>query len=864
MSNTPIQIFKFGGTSVGNAEALRHALRHAQAAAPAVAVVVSAMSGVTDQLLQAAQAAAAGDLGRSEAAAAAFRDRHLALIEELLPPEERPALAAVIAGASEELHALCQAVSVLRELTPRTLDATVARGERVLSRVFAAALRARGAPAEYVDATEVIFLSRQAGGVWPDLPRCAQAAAERLRPLIARGVVPVVPGFIGRGPAGETVTLGRGGTDFSAAILGRSLQASRVVLYKEVDGLMTTDPRAVPEARLLAELHYREAAELAYYGAKVLHPRTLIPLIGPRIPLLVRNTFGPPGDGDGDGHGVPCTRVSADAPEGAYPVKALSAVTGQALCAIEGNGMMGVPGIAGRAFSALSQAGHSVSMISQGSSEASICFVLPQAEAESAAAALAACFAAEIDAGLIERVRVQPGIALLSVVGLGMRGTPGIAARAFSALSRERINILAIAQGSSELSITAAIMQGDVSAALRALHREFQLDRLRALGDAPPREATVTLLGFGQIGCALAHQIVNRGRGRGAGAGPGPGPVEDEARLRTVALVDRSALLLCEGGIDAQALLGLSRDKRAGTPLRAQPGALPLPPGQEALRKVLTERLFRLPGRRPVLVDLTAEETAPLLLQALRSGCHVVLANKKPLCVPIAAYDELIATAAERGLLLRHEATVGAGLPVLDTLHKLHEAGDEILDMQGCLSGTLGYLTTQMEDGVPFSQAVARAHALGYTEPDPREDLSGMDVARKALILARVVGLRLDLSDVAVEPLFPQDRADPDPARFLAGLAGLDEARREQVEAARRDGKVLRYVARISRQGVRVGLAAVPAASPMGRLRGTDNQIVLRTARYRENPLVVIGPGAGAEVTAAGVLNDIMAIARSS
>jgi aspartokinase/homoserine dehydrogenase 1 len=852
MNHAPIQVFKFGGTSVGNAEALRHALKHAQAAAPAVAVVVSAMSGVTDQLLQAAHAAAAGDLGRAESAAAAFRDRHLALLSDLLPPQERPALAAVIAGASEELHALCQAVSVLRELTPRTLDATVARGERVLARVFAAALRARDVPAEYVDATEIISLSRQAGGVWPDLPACAQAAAERLRPLLVAGVVPVVPGFIGRGPAGETVTLGRGGSDFSAAILGRSLQAARVVLYKEVDGLMTTDPRAVPEARLLPELHYREAAELAYYGAKVLHPRTLIPLIGPRIPLVLRNTFGEQGEGG------PYTRVSAEAPEGAYPVKALSAVTGQALCAIEGNGMMGVPGIAGRAFSALSQAGHSVSMISQGSSEASICFVLPQAEAQSAAAALTACFADEIEAGLIERVRVQPGIALLSVVGLGMRGTPGIAARAFSALARERINILAIAQGSSELSITAAIIEGDVSAALRALHREFQLDRLRALGDAPPREATLTLLGFGQIGCALARQIA------GQGAGPGPGPGGDDARLRTVALIDRSALLLREGGLDAQALLGLAQDKRAGVPLRAQPGALPLPPGQEALQKALKERLFCLPGRRPVLVDLTAEETAPLLLQALRSGCHVVLANKKPLCVPIAAYDELVATAAERGLMLRHEATVGAGLPVLDTLHKLREAGDEILDMQGCLSGTLGYLTTQMEDGVPFSQAVARAHALGYTEPDPRDDLSGMDVARKALILARAVGLRLDLADVAVEPLFPQNLSDPDPARFLAGLAGLDEARRAQVEAARQDGKVLRYVARISRQGVRVGLAAVPAASPMGRLRGTDNQIVLRTARYRENPLVVIGPGAGAEVTAAGVLNDIMAIARSA
>lgn len=845
--HTPRQVFKFGGTSIGSLDALRLALQHVRAAGPGTAVVVSAMSGVTDQLLDAARSAERGDLQAADRAASDFAARHRALAEALLP--EPGQIMTLIGQSVEELHAMCQSIAVLRELSPRTLDAVVARGERVLAQLFTAALVAGGAHAVYVDATEIIALTPLAGGLWPDMAAAAEAAARLLTPVLATGGVTICPGYIGRGPAGQTLTLGRGGSDFSAAILARALGAERVVLYKEVDGLMTADPRAVKDARVLGELHFREAAELAYYGAKILHPRTMIPLLAapgrPAIPLFIKNTFNSRSTG---------TRIADDAASGAYPVKALTAVHGQALCAIEGNGMMGVPGIAGRTFAALSAAGHSVTMISQASSEASICFVLPQAEAESARAALDAAFAAERAARLIDNVRVEPGVALLAIVGLGMRGTPGVAARVFAALASRRVNVLAIAQGSSELNITVALREGDVAAALEALHREFQLDRQRALGDGAARETSVALLGFGQIGQALSLQLgaaaeLQRREGRS---------------LRCVALADRGGLRLMEAGFSAEELAIARAHKRAGNDAS---GGARRGGDLAGLAAELRGRLFSLPWRRPVLVDLTAEETAPLLLEALRQGFHVVLANKKPLAVPLVQFDALFAAAAEHGVHLRYEATVGAGLPVLDTIAKLREAGDAIERVEGCLSGTLGFLMQRLDDEAPFSQAVAEAHERGYTEPDPRDDLSGMDVARKGLILARTLGLRLELADVRVEPLFPAELSRPEPRAFIAALAELDGPLRERVRAARAAGRCLRYVATVdTRDGgaVSVGLREVAAASPAGRLRGTDNQIVFTTGRYRDNPLVVTGPGAGADVTAAGVLNDILAIARGA
>lgn len=832
------EVYKFGGVAVGTPDAILTAARHVRTAAPDLVVVASAMNGITDLLLDTGQAALNGDRARCEAAAAEFESRHLALLPRLVTDRDRlTELRETIAESTHEMRSMAESISVLRELTPRAQDALVARGERVLARIFAAALREQGIAAKYIDAVDVIFTERRLGSLWPAFAKCDRAAKKLVAPVLATGHVVVIPGYIGTGPQGELVTLGRGGSDFSAAIMARSISARAVTLWKEIDGLMTADPRSVPSARVLPEVHYREAAELAFYGARVLHPRTMIPLIERRIPLYVRNSFR-------DAAG---TRIADDVKAGEYPVKALTAIHDQALIAIEGNGMMGVPGVAGRAFSALSQAGHSVTMISQASSEASICFVVPQKESTHAVDALNEAFEVERKLKVIDRVTASTSVALIAVVGLGMRGRRGIAARTFSALSGRGVNIIAIAQGSSELNITVAISEEDASRALQALHDEFQLDKIRPLADSSGRESKLTFLGFGQIGQALAKQLISQEKHLRAALG---------ADIKVVAVADRSGIKIEENGFSPAILQKMARQKASGARLFERSSTLKL----EQIQKLMREELWILPSHRPILVDLTSEETAPLLQEALERGFHVVLANKKPLAVPQIEYDRLMQTAHDRGLHLRYEATAGAGLPVLDTLGKLREAGDRVETILGCFSGTLGYIMTALEDGAKFSDSVRQAWKLGYTEPDPRDDLSGMDVARKALILARTLGRRVDLSDIELEPLFGANVDDADPERFIEKLKALDAHFAQRVAEAKGNKQVLRYVAKIGRGVMRVGVESVPESSPMGRLRGSDNQVAIYSKRYRTNPLVVTGPGAGAEVTAAGVLNDIVAI----
>ncbi len=839
MSKSETQVFKFGGVAVGSAEAIRTAGRHVEAAGSRLAVVVSAMNGITDLLLSAAQSSLRGDRIEYITAAKQFEVRHNGIVNALISQSARAeSLRRKVIDAAHEMRSMCDSIAVLRELTTRAQDALVARGEQVLARIFVGYLEELGIGVTYVDATGVIFTERRLGSLWPNFASCDRAAKKLVLPPLDAGNVVVMAGYIGSGPDGELVTLGRGGSDFSAAVLARSVGASAVTLWKEVDGLMTADPKSVPSARVIPELHYREAGELAFYGARVLHPRTMIPLIDKGIPLFVRNTFK---------EGYPGTRIANDVRPGDYPVKALTAIHKQALVAVEGSGMIGVPGVAGRAFTALSQAGHSVSMISQASSEASICFVVPAAEADHAVAAVEEAFAFERRLKLIDRVHARKDMALVAVVGLGMRGRPGIAARTFSALSGDAINIIAIAQGSSELNITVAVAEEDATRALVALHEEYQLDRIHPLADVGRRQSKLTLLGYGQIGRELARQLAAQDKHLRSEVG---------ADIRIIAVADRSGVKVEEKGFSASALQRMAQRKESGG--RIFDRTSPLNLGQ--MQAIMRDELWLLPSRRPILVDLTSDDTAPLLQEALEHGFHIVLANKKPLAVPQLEFDRLMQTAKERGLALRYEATAGAGLPVLDTLAKLKEAGDRVETILGCFSGTLGFIMTALEDCVPFSEAVRKAWKAGYTEPDPRDDLSGMDVARKALILARTLGRRAEIADIALEPLFGASIDDDDPEKFMGKLSALDREFARRVAAARKEQKVLRYVARIGRSGIRVGIEAVPEESPLGRLRGTDNQVAIYSKRYATNPLVVTGPGAGAAVTAAGVLNDILAI----
>jgi aspartokinase/homoserine dehydrogenase 1 len=827
-------VHKFGGASLADSAAVRHAVdiirRHRQE--PTV-VVVSAMAGTTDALLGVAQQAGAGESRTVASLIARLRSRHAEVARALLPAGRgRADVLAYIGDVFEELEALAQGLRLLRELTPRTTDYLASRGERLSARLVAAALEATGTKAKYVDALDLVHTDGAFGQAAPDFARTDRAVHRTLVPLLARGIIPVVPGFIGCTPDGEIATLGRGGSDLTATLLARALGAARVSLWKDVPGLLTADPRVVPDARVIPQLHAREAAELAYYGAKVLHPRALIPVAGRRIPVYVR----PFADPDSPG-----TEVSERVARARFPVKALTAAGGQALVTVTGSGMLGVPGIAARTFHALHERQISVSLISQASSEHSICFSVPETLAAEARESLEREFTGEIGRGEIDGVELNLGMATVAVVGLGMHGTPGVAAAVFGALAAARINVVAIAQGSSELNISVVVEARQAGEAQRRIHAAFQLSRIAGGGVIQPERMEVVLLGFGQIGRTLATMVGQVRR-----------PALD---LKVAGVIDRSGFVFDPQGLSPRRLATLAKEKRNGK--RLADGAR----GRVATAAEAIQHIASYALTRPVLVDLTADETAPALEQALTHGMDLVLANKRPLAGRRAVSEALWQTARARGRRVLHEATVGAGLPIIDTYHKLIESGDRVERIEGLLSGTLGFVLSEVSAGTAFSRAVRAAMSRGYTEPDPREDLSGMDVGRKALILARLLGYPGELSRTAVESLVPKWARALPLADFVARLEELDAGWRRRVQHAAAGGTVLRYVATVTPSKISVGLRPVPASSPLASITGTDNQLVFTTARYKANPLVITGPGAGAEVTAAGVLNDILRLA---
>jgi aspartokinase/homoserine dehydrogenase 1 len=825
----PLEVWKFGGASLADAAAIGRAVALIRGHRGPLVVVASALAGVTDALLGGARRSAAEEAGAGGEVAAAFLRRHRDLALSLVPPGgARRRLLAAFDRAARDYREMSRAVAALGELSPRASDNLVARGERAASALLAEALKAAGRRAEAVDAAPFLATDGRHGAASPRLATTRLRARRLLLPLLRRGVLAVVPGFIGSVPDRSVTTLGRGGSDLTATLLARVLRADRVVLWKDVAGILTADPRRVPDARLIPQLHHREAAEVAYFGAKVLHPRALIPLEGSRISLHVRSFQEPHGAG---------TEVSGRRTLEAYPVKALATIEGQALVTVAGKGMMGVPGIAARTFTAVHAEGLSVSTIFQASSESSIGFTLPEGEAGRAVEALRRAFREELAAGLVDRVAHRRDVAVIAVVGMGMAGTPWIAARVFSALAAGGVNVIAIAQGSSELNISFVVAGKEATEAARRVHAAFQLSKIG--GGRPPGapRTDVVLLGFGRVGRALADQVAARD-----GASP----------VRVVGLLDRSGYVFDPRGLSRIRLLKLAQGKDRGGLL----GALG---GERAGAGAALAFIASHAVSRPVLVDVTAEETGDLLRAALLQGFDLVLANKKPLAGSPEAYSRLLAAAEAAGRRLRYEATVGAGLPVIDTYRKLVESGDRVLRIEGCVSGTLGYVLSAVGGGRPFSEAVQEAVERGYAEPDPREDLSGRDAARKGLILARLLGYR-GLPPLP-EDLVPRPLRLVSRAEFLRRLPSLDAGWRERVARAARGERALRYVVTATAAAVSVRLTAVPVSSPIGALRGTRNLISFTTRRYRAEPLVITGPGAGAEVTAAAILNDIQYLA---
>jgi aspartokinase/homoserine dehydrogenase 1 len=834
-----VEVHKFGGTSVGDADRIAAVARIVCELTPACrpVVVASAMAGVTDQLIAAAVAATRGAGLAGTTLLDAVCARHLEALERL-DVGDPDGVAAEIRRILDEVADLIRAVAHLRELTPRTRDDIIAAGEKLSTRLVAAALMRAGAAAIAMDADTFLETDDHFGEANALMGISDRTIAAALSPRLARGEIPVVTGFCGRAPDGATTTLGRGGSDLSATLIAAALRADEVTIWTDVDGVFTADPKVVPSARVIRQLNFREAAEMSYYGAKVLHQRTMIPVASRNIPVRTRNSFAPDALG---------TTIDGRITPGSHPVKAVTAVRDQCLVSVEGKGMAGVPGVAARLFAAIAEARISVTMISQSSSEASICLAVPGERAVDAEQTLKREFRADITRGDVDEIVARQGVSLVAAVGLGMAQTPGVAARVFNALARRGLNVLAVAQGSSELNLTLAIDHDETAEAIRALHTEFGLDRIDT-GDDSAQGFDLIFLGCGKIGRALALLVKERHAHIAHRFG---------LDARIVALSDRTGFLLRPSGLPEGELAEILEAKSGGAKLADRSGAVASTDPVAMVRHVLAYRLSR-----PVLVDVTdGEDTAEALLEALRLGCDVVSANKKPLAGSLARFHGLVEGARAAGRLLKVEATVGAGLPVVDTLEMLLATGDRLTRAEGCLSGTLGFVMTRLDEGAPFSSAVAEAVKLGYTEPDPVADLSGADVGRKAIILGRLSGLALKDDAIELAGLVDPALSGRSHDALIDALRAYDKPMAGRIEKARREGRALRYVARVEAGRIAVGPVEVEADGPLGMLKGTDNMIVFTSERYAARPLVVSGPGAGVDVTAMGVLGDILRIA---
>jgi aspartokinase/homoserine dehydrogenase 1 len=816
-TQTPTVAHKFGGSSLADATRFQRVADILLARDDATQVVVlSAMQGVTDALIALTHAAARRD-ARWPDALRTLRQRHADTAQALLAANAEHYITWLDAQCSD-LSDLLRAAALLGTPSVETLGLVQGLGEVLSTRLMTEYLHVRGAAAEYLDAREVLVVRHDELGVsvvWDE--SAARLAAWR---IANPGSRVIITGFVARDEQQRITTLGRNGSDYSGAIFGALFDAREIHIWTDVDGVLSADPRLVPEAVLVPELSYAEACELAYFGAKVIHPQTMQPAIARGIPIRIRNTFNPEHLGS----------VIAATSDTRTPVKGITAINQLALINVEGAGMIGVPGTAERVFAALHRAAISVVMISQGSSEHSICCVVEARHAARAVDVLHGAFERELSRGQLQAVSATPDISVLAVVGEGMAGTPGIAARLFDALGRARINVRAIAQGASERNISVAIAGADVARALRAVHAGFYLSA---------QTLSVGLIGPGHVGAALLEQLA-----------AASARLRREANLdvRVRAVAGSRRMLLHETGCDVSGWRAALEANGVGTDLA------------QFARHVLAPHL-----PHAVIVDCSASgEVAEHYASWLAAGIHVITPNKHAGSGAATRYAAIREASARTGARFRYEATVGAGLPIIQTLRDLVDTGDEVQVVEGIFSGTLAWLFNRYDGSTPFSQLVQQACAAGYTEPDPRDDLSGTDVARKLVILAREMGVPLSLEQVHVESLVPMALRSGSRQAFLDGAGALDAPLRARLDAARANGTVLRYVARLTRDGqASVGIAALGAEHAFAHIRETDNVVQFTTRRYCTNPLVVQGPGAGPEVTAAGVFADLLRVAAS-
>lgn len=813
-----MRILKFGGSSIANPERIKNVIdivKHYHTLHTEIALVVSAQGGVTDQLVKLCELIPTDKSG-FESIILEIEKRHLSAIRELLPVSQQPSVMAEVMTICNELAGIAKGASLVGELTLRTRDLILSFGERLSAFVITHALKSEIVSANYTDARNLIKTDGNFGFAKVDFELSNKLIQEYFS---ANKGLNVVTGFIASTVQGQTSTLGRSGSDYTASILGAALNADAIEIWTDVDGVMTADPRFVKEAQSIGQLSYNEAMELTHFGAKVIFPATMQPAMAREIPILVKNTFNPTHKG---------TLICAESGKDSGFIKGISSLTNICLVNIEGSGMVGVAGVSARMFRVLAQHQISVILISQASSEHSICIGLIQDEADQACQLLRKTFAEELHAGLISDIYYEGELAVVAVVGENMRRMPGVSARVFGPLGRNGINVKAICQGSSELNISIVIQQKDLKKALSVLHQSlFNYEQL---------QLHLYVIGTGAIGNKLLEMIEVQKEYLSA----------QKILLKICGICNSRKMIIGEDDIE------ISTWKQT------------LETGSEKsdLSKLI-ENIVRQNLENSVFIDVTAsDEPMRHYNELLSNNIAIVTANKRANTQNMEQYSLLHNSARKRNTPFHYETNVGAGLPVINVLQSLISSGDQVIKIEAVLSGTMNYLLSEYNGEKPFSELVQFAKDNNYSEPDPRDDLSGMDVARKCLILARECGWAIEESDIEIEPLMSQESAvAKDIPGFFTALKKYDSSFHQRYEEAKATGKRLRYVAKIEHGKAKVSVMEVDDTHAFYSLRGTENCISLTTKYYQQYPMVIKGPGAGVNVTSAGVLADIVRIA---